>query len=212
MKICKYALEVSRRSTNLAVIGELGRYPLYLEVLLNMIKYWARLTKLDNCLAVEALKTSKDIHAQNQKSWFSSITEIFDYFKIEKNKVLNIKTTLKNYINNKIPLKFKELWRNSLFDDNRRASCNNKLRTYRLFKDKFIQENYLKWENFCQRRLITKFRISSHNLEIEHGRYFNISADQRICKLCKLTVEDEIHFLLECPKLEEARHEFQIFG
>jgi hypothetical protein len=48
---------------------------------------------------------------------------------------------------------------------------------------------------------------SSHNLELEHdGRYFNISADQRICKLCKLTVEDEIHFLLECPKLEEARH------
>jgi hypothetical protein len=52
MKICKYALEVNRRFTNLAVIGELGRYPLYLEVLLNMIKYWARLTKLDNCLAV----------------------------------------------------------------------------------------------------------------------------------------------------------------
>ena len=24
---------------------------------------------------------------------------------------------------------------------------------------------------------------------------------------CKLTVEDEIHFLLECPKLEEARHD-----
>jgi hypothetical protein len=38
-----------------------------------------------NCLAVEALKTSKDIHAQNQTNWFSSITEIFDYFQIEKN-------------------------------------------------------------------------------------------------------------------------------
>jgi hypothetical protein len=47
------------------------------------------------------------------------------------------------------------------------------------FKDRFIQENYLKWGNFCQRRLITKFRISSHNLEIEHGRYFNISAHYR---------------------------------
>jgi hypothetical protein len=49
-----------------------------------MIRYWTRLTKLDNCLAVEALKTSKDIHAQNQTSWFSSITEIFDYFQKKK--------------------------------------------------------------------------------------------------------------------------------
>ena len=73
-----------------------------------------------------------------------SIIEIFDYFKIEKNKVLNIKTTLKNYINNKIHLKFKEFWRNSLFDNNGKASCNNKLHTYRLFKDRFIQGNYLK--------------------------------------------------------------------
>ena len=56
MKICKYGLEVNRRSTNLAVIGELGRYPLYLEVLLNMIKYWARLTKLDTNVTVLQLK------------------------------------------------------------------------------------------------------------------------------------------------------------
>ena len=56
MKICKYGLEVNRRSTNLAAIGELGRYPLYLEVLLNMIKYWARLTKLDTNVTVLQLK------------------------------------------------------------------------------------------------------------------------------------------------------------
>jgi hypothetical protein len=42
----------------------------------------------------------------------------------------------------------KELWRNSLFDDNRKAFCSNKLRTYRLFKNRFIPENYLKWGNF----------------------------------------------------------------
>ena len=54
--MCKYGLEVNRRSTNLAVIGELGRYPFYLEVLLNMIKYWARLTKLDTNVTVLQLK------------------------------------------------------------------------------------------------------------------------------------------------------------
>jgi hypothetical protein len=88
-------------------------------------------------------------------------------------KVLNIKTTLKNYINNKIPLKFKELWRNSLFDDNRRASCNNKLRTYRLFKDKFIKENYLKWGKFLSKtsspitaKLVERLLTSNAYLQI----------------------------------------------
>jgi hypothetical protein len=53
---------------------------------------------LDNCLAVEALKTSKDIHAQNQTNWFSSITEIFDYFQIEKNIIFLNKSIFKESI------------------------------------------------------------------------------------------------------------------
>jgi len=32
----------------------------------------------------------------------------------------------------------------------------------------------------------------------------NIPAEQRICRLCKLDVENEIHFLLECPSLAIA--------
>jgi hypothetical protein len=83
--------------------------------------------------------------------------------------------------------------------------------------------NHINFEILAKDLKFVYLLISSHNLEIEHGRYFNIPADQRICKLCKLTVEDEIHFLLECPKLEEARHDnlynienkykkFQIFG
>ena len=80
-------------------------------------------------------------------------------------------------------------------------SCSNKLRTYRLFKDQFVFEPYLNWGTYNQRNILTKFRISSHKLEIEKGRYMNIPAEQRICRLCKLDVENEIHFLLECPSL-----------
>jgi hypothetical protein len=36
-KFCKYVLEVNKRTTNIGVMGELGRYPLMLEVLLNML-------------------------------------------------------------------------------------------------------------------------------------------------------------------------------
>ena len=49
--------------------------------------------------------------------------------------------------------------------------------------------------------------ISSHQLEIERGQYRNTPASQRICKLCNLEVEDELHFLLECPKSNKIRKE-----
>jgi hypothetical protein len=55
--------------------------------------------------------------------------------------------------------------------------------------------------------MLTKFRISSHKLEIAKGRYMNIPAEQRICRLCKLDVENEIHFLLECPSLANTRRD-----
>jgi hypothetical protein len=34
-KLCKYSIKVGEKATNSAVMGELGRYPLFLEVLLN---------------------------------------------------------------------------------------------------------------------------------------------------------------------------------
>jgi hypothetical protein len=40
-------IKVGKKATNSAVMGELGRHPLFLEVLLNMIKYWVRLSKIN---------------------------------------------------------------------------------------------------------------------------------------------------------------------
>jgi hypothetical protein len=39
----KYVLGVNKRTTNLAIYGELGRYPLYIDTIISMIKYWVRL-------------------------------------------------------------------------------------------------------------------------------------------------------------------------
>jgi hypothetical protein len=41
----KYVLGVNKRTTNLAIYGELGRYPLYIDTIIFMIKYWVRLCK-----------------------------------------------------------------------------------------------------------------------------------------------------------------------
>lgn len=102
--------------------------------------------------------------------------------------------------------KFTLIWKeriNSNTSENKHKG--NKLRTYSLFKQTFNIEKYLQFGSRNQRRNLCKFRISNHQLEIEPGRYKNIKADKRICKLCKNDVEDEIHFLLKCPVLDNIR-------
>ena len=64
------------------------------------------------------------------------------------------------------------------------------------------KEKYL---HYYQRRNLCKFRISNHKLEIEQGRYKNISVDKRTCKLCNDGIEDEIHVLLRCSALDNIR-------
>ena len=68
-KLCKYSIKVGEKATNSAVMGELGRYPLFLEVLLNMIKYWVRLSKINtsSTLLSECLLLSEALHKQNKK-------------------------------------------------------------------------------------------------------------------------------------------------
>ena len=73
------------------------------------------------------------------------------------------------------------------------------------FKQTFNMEKYLQFGGRNQRISLCKFRISNHKREIEQGRYRNISADKRTCKLCNNGVEDEIHYLLKCSVLEKIR-------
>ena len=89
-----------------------------------------------------------------------------------------------------------------------RNGIGNKLRTYALFKKEYKLEAYLK--NGITRRLscnIAKFRTSSHDLLIERGRYTTppTPAHLRMCKVCNLQVEDEIHFLTKCEGHKQER-------
>ena len=67
-------------------------------------------------------------------------------------------------------------------------------------------ENYLLHENFEKRRLITKLRISDHNL-IEKGRHLKIPREKRLCQVCN-QIEDEHHFLFVCNKNLDLRNKY----
>ena len=83
-----------------------------------------------------------------------------------------------------------------------------KLRTYQLFKKTHEFEPYLHITNSKLRSAIAKFCTSSHSLEIERGRYAKpkTPVEKRICYVCdQEAIEDEFHFLIQCPLYQEER-------
>lgn len=60
---------------------------------------------------------------------------------------------------------------------------------------------------------VTRFRCSSHDLRVERDRYLPAAAKpprhMRTCLLCaSQSVEDEHHFIFECPLYESLRFRF----
>ena len=101
-----------------------------------------------------------------------------------------------------VSTKFKNNYRTDLLDRMKSCKEGKKLKTYVLFNYVIKFEPYLNIvKNYNCRRMLSKFRLSSHDLEIERGRYDtkSINPHERYCRYCKstnyLTVEDEFHFI-----------------
>ena len=73
MKFYKYILGVHKRTINLAVYGDLGRTPLFIDIVCSIIKYFRRLEGLDNnTLLGHAFGISKELHIKGIESWYTS--------------------------------------------------------------------------------------------------------------------------------------------
>ena len=87
-------------------------------------------------------------------------------------------------------------------------AVEKKLGLYSKIKNKFAIEPYMNLP-FRDRQIISKIVGSSHKLEVEIGRHRDIPREERLCKLCDLNkVEDEEHFISECPAYTHIRKDF----
>ena len=92
-------------------------------------------------------------------------------------------------------------WKHSL--------CNSQKLEFYVFKDNYTPSIYLDvTRKNPKRKTLVKLRVSNHKLNIETGRYDKISRCDRICPVCSLDIEDEIHFLFDCAKYSSIRDDF----
>ena len=100
------------------------------------------------------------------------------------------------------------LWKHEIEIAGPNSERNSKLRTYKIFGANNLEvKKYLTVPlRFKDRQRLTKFRCSDHNLEIEVRRHKGVDVNDCQCQICDLCrVEDEYHFLCECPAYESHR-------
>ena len=208
-KFCRWILSV-RKSTNLSgLYGELGRFPLIIIRQTNMIRYWIKLlTSNDNCLPKKIYRMLKnDIdngRTYNGLNWAYQIKSMLDKIGLSNIWIQQFEISIPyNLIKQRIFDMYKQSWYSSINNSNR-------LEMYSRFKHEFAMENNLDFIKEKKYRFaLTKFRLSSHDLAIERGRYENIARNDRICIFCNgHLVENEYHFLLACPFYRVLRQRF----
>jgi hypothetical protein len=205
----KYVHGVNKRTTNLAIYGELGRYPLYIDTIISMIKYWFRLCKntRHDPLLREAYEENMLMYGNNESCWLRCIHILLKHLNMDHmlTHPENFKSSHIYSIKKKLQNNYETLiWKINL------NKCE-KLRTYRKFKFIFRYETYISdIRNISHRNILTRFRTSNHKLHIETGRYTRpiTPVENRICSNCNSkSVEDELHFIMYCPKFENHKRE-----
>lgn len=214
-RYCKYVLGVGKYASDIASLAELGRFPVAINALHHYVKYWLTINDISKIdyekrFVFQSLVDVNDnisTYNANMKSFLCKI----NFAHVWENKTSFSSKSLAAALQTKLRNRYTDYFKLCINDP------NSKLRTYCLFKTSYTMEMYLLLNlNKDLLKQFARFRISNHSLEIETGRfatkkegkYSNTPVENRLCKLCGTSVEDEKHFLIQCSAYLQPRHQF----
>lgn len=208
-KFYRTLLGVPRYTSNAGIHAELGRFPIHVNIQKSMTKYWFRLITLPkDRLASHCYWSLLDSNT-TKDPWLNAIKKIINstgqYFIWENQKSISS--------SHKLVLRKHESYMCQTIQDvafqtlGEHISQQTKLTLFNNSKCINKPAKYLNFINYRKNRsLLCKLRLGTLDLEIEKGRRRNIPREERVCKLCTSgNVEDEVHFILNCPKLANTR-------
>ena len=209
MSFCKRMLKVKQTTQNDFVHGELGRVDYQSLRYINIVKFWLKLIQTDERKYIRLTYNMmlNDLEMKpNKQNWASMVKHLLSrlgFFEVWNaqgvgnicNFISAVKTRVKDI--------YTQDWHSRLEKSSRARFyvniANFKCQTYL---------NALNIEKY--RRSLCKFRVSAHRLEVETGRWtkpVKTPLNERICFICGV-LEDEFHFILECPLYSDLRQNY----
>ena len=210
-KLCRMLLSVHKKCSRLAVLGELGRYPMLLPALKHCLKYQYTIELSDNNNLINKAFTEMQ-NSQDLDCWTSRIEKVKNMLKIQR--VYGQPEKVGRIFDKSIKSKFDRFFLDeiNLIKIGSDGLDHNKLRLYKNLKGSFKQEPYLSdVQNRNQRAWLSRYRTSAHNLRVESGRYTSpvTPLEQRVCVYCESgECDTELHAILECDTFKLKRQCF----
>ena len=208
IKFCKRLLGVCSSTSNAAVVGECGRFPIFLTYYVKCIKYWLKLLKMHDSRFPRAvynmLVTFDEVGRHTWASEIKHLLHRYGFGEVWYFQSVGCELTFLNQFQQRLKDCYLQDWRASV-------TSNSKLDTYSIIKSSFGLEAYLSlnlpWKFIS---FMAKLRCSSQSLTIEVGRHFSIDRCYRICPFCTVSrfIEDEYHFICVCDQYSNLRSVF----
>ncbi|MEW8547414.1 MAG: reverse transcriptase family protein, partial [Candidatus Thiodiazotropha sp.] len=207
LKFLKQILNLKKSTPSFMVYGELGAYPLYIDIQCRMVSFWAKLGSSGNndiatCLyqLIYSLNEQKRI----QSKWLAHIKNIITsngYGHVWNSHDEVNKKWFVQAFKQKLKDQYLQKW-SSLVDQS--SSGKN----YRIFKEDFKMNSYFAFSPNRYCRILTAFRTRNHRLPVEVGRWTSIPINERLCPLCSTDIGDEYHYVMKCEFFKELRSQY----
>ena len=199
----KRFLGVHTKTPRHLVYGDTGRYPLHVITKSKCIKFWLKLTRLnENRLAKKAYNMLLSLQKNNYSTWVDNVrTLLYTYgFGVvwEAQSVGSVHIFVKNLKQRLQDCAIQE-WHSD-------TTSRDMYGPYSLFKTQLCIEPYLlNVSNFWHRRCLSRFRFGMTELNDSYLQFKTNTQKNKFCPFCDNINETEIHFLFICPRYDHLR-------
>lgn len=206
----KQLLRVRNSTNNQIVLAEFGRYPLQFHYWQQILRFHNRALRMPSekpRLVQLALVEGAVLQDEGQgseasaaRNWRHSLDAFLSTQPGQPRSFTNLDvSTIVNGL--------KEGCQSALYADDEHSS----LALYKNLQPEYKYAQYLSSvQSFHNRKLISRFRCGCHGLHVDTGRFGQgaqkLAREDRVCQLsCSTSVEDEHHFLFDCPAYMHIR-------
>jgi hypothetical protein len=202
----KKFLGVSLKTPNDLVYGETNRYPIRIASAIKCIRYWLKLTHMEQFRLPR--KAYNMLYLLDEKGKINWVTKVRNALCENGFGFVWFNQGVENQA------LFVRLFRDRLIDSqwqewHFRMENSRRYDMYCLINPLHCIPLYLTMKiDRHLKRIVTKFRFGVSELNIHHFYYRRITERDLLCPLCNNAVENEIHFLFICPRLIKLREQF----